>query len=189
MTALPDRSDLVASVAAEEGPARTEIREATSRLAEDLGQQIREPGEARRFIPEVRRIVSGALESYDGGGRLDIEDVARLSVLLGSMRLRDEAWVTIQPGCLIPQLSLWTDMTRRATANVAACASLLAFAAWQDGNGVLARAAVDRAMEADPGYRLARLMTEVLSAGLPPSAGTSMLTADDLAASDPPDGM
>ena len=187
MTALPDRSDLVASIAAEEGPARTAVREATSRVAEEVGQRIQDPGEVRRFIADVRRIVGGALESHDGGGRLDDEDVAWLSVLLGSIRLRDEAWVTIRPGYLIPQLSLWTDMTRRATANVAACASLLAFAAWQDGNGVLAKAALDRALEADPGYKLARLMAEVLSAGLPPTAGASMLTAEDLAASDPPD--
>jgi hypothetical protein len=46
----------------------------------------------------------------------------------------------------------------------------LAYAAWLDGQGTLARAAVDRALAHDPGYRMAALLDEVLARGLPPDA-------------------
>ena len=42
---------------------------------------------------------------------------------------------------------LWTDLTRRACPGyVAAPAALLAFTAWQAGNGALANLALDRAL-------------------------------------------
>lgn len=186
LTALPARDDLVAGIGPEDDPARTAMREATRQASADLDPQLRDPGRVLGLIPQVRRIMHDALERYENGGRLDDQDAAQLSVLLGSIRLRDEAWVTIRPDRLKPQLLLWRDMTRRATVNVAACASLLAFTAWQDGNGALANVAVDRAKETDPGYRMAALMAQVLAMALPPDAGAAMLTADDLAAYDPP---
>lgn len=186
LTALPGRDDLVAGLRPDAESARTAMRDATDRVAGELDPRLRRPGGAQGFISDVRRIVHDALERYENGGRIDDAEAARLSVLLGSIRLRDEAWVAIRPDRLAPQLLLWRDMTRRATVNVAACASLLAFTAWQDGNGALANIAVDRAMEADPGYRMAALMARVLAAALPPDAGAAMLTADDLATYDPP---
>ena len=46
---------------------------------------------------------------------------------------------------------LWTDLTRHAQPGyIAAPASLLAFTAWQNGNGALANLALDRALADTP---------------------------------------
>jgi hypothetical protein len=184
MTALPDRGELAASIATEQGPFRTAVEDATERAVEQIEKQMRGPGGARGFILEVRQMIGNALNTYRNGERLGVDDVARLSVLLGSIRLRDEAWVTIKPGGLETQLMLWSDLTRRATVNTAACASLLAFTAWLDGNGALANIAVDRALEADPGYSMARLIADLLAFGLPPGVAATLPTAEELAAMD-----
>jgi hypothetical protein len=49
-------------------------------------------------------------------------------------------------------------------------AALLAFAAWLAGDGALAWCALDRCEEAEPGYRMAALLTHALAAALPPSS-------------------
>ena len=48
-------------------------------------------------------------------------------------------------------------------------ASVVAFFHWQDGNGLLASAAVEMALAVRPRYRLARLVGAALAAGLPPT--------------------
>jgi hypothetical protein len=61
------------------------------------------------------------------------------------------------------------DLTRLAPgAYRAAPASLLALAAWQDGNGVLANVALDLALAARSGYPMAVLLREALDYGAPP---------------------
>lgn len=185
LTALPDRADLAASLAPEAGPARRAMEDATRQAAEQLEEHLRDPGEVRGFVPEIRQVINSALDTYQNGDRLGVDDVARLSVLLGAIRLRDEAWVTIKPRSIETHLRLWTDLTRRATVNVAACASLLAFTAWLDGNGALANIGVDRALKADSGYSMARLMRELLAVGLPPTIAGILPTAEELAAMDP----
>ena len=79
---------------------------------------------------------------------------------------------------------LWTDATRRACpVYVAAPASLLAFTAWQAGDGALASLALDRALADDPAYSMARLLAGALAAGLPPSAARLPMTPEEVAAS------
>jgi hypothetical protein len=79
---------------------------------------------------------------------------------------------------------LWTDLTRRAQPGyVAAPASLLAFTAWQCGNGALANVALDRALADTPGYSMAQLLRDVIDAGAPPSMATLPMTPEEVAAS------
>ena len=59
-------------------------------------------------------------------------------------------------------------MRRRPPTRWPAPAALLAFAAWQAGDGALAWCAVDRCLEADPDYSLAGLVAELLTAAVPP---------------------
>jgi hypothetical protein len=81
-------------------------------------------------------------------------------------------------------LRLWTDVVRRATpAYLPAPASLLAFTAWQSGEGALANIAIDRALAADPGYSLAQLLRDIMDAGVPPSAARAPMTPEQVAAS------
>ena len=62
-------------------------------------------------------------------------------------------------------------------------ASLLAFTAWQSGEGALANIAIDRALAADPGYSLAQLLRDIMDAGVPPSAARVPMTPEQVAAS------
>ena len=81
-------------------------------------------------------------------------------------------------------LRLWTDLTRHAQPGyVAAPASLLAFTAWQVGNGALANLALDRAVADDPGYSMALLLRDTLTAGAPPSLAILPMTPEEVAAS------
>jgi len=79
---------------------------------------------------------------------------------------------------------LWTDVTRRAQPGyVAAPASLLAFVAWQSGDGALANVALDRALTDDPGYSMALLLRQVIGAGAPPCLARLPMTPEEVAAS------
>ena len=78
----------------------------------------------------------------------------------------------------------WTDLVRRAQPGYAAApASLLAFTAWQSGDGALANIALDRALADTPGYSMALLLQEALDAGMPPSAATLPMTPEQVAES------
>ena len=67
-------------------------------------------------------------------------------------------------------VELWSDLVRRAPADlVAPAAALLGFAAWLAGHGALAWCAVDRCEADDPGYRLAGYLAEALAQAVPPS--------------------
>jgi hypothetical protein len=184
LTAVTDRGELAAGIACEEGAARHAVDEATRHAAEQIDEQITGSAKVGEFVLEVRQRIRDALEIYRNGGRLGVEDVARLSVLVGSTRLRDEMAAVIEPATLQAHLTLWTDLTRRAAINTAACASLLALTAWLDGNGALANVALDRALAADPGYTLALLIAQLLATGLPPSTAGTLPSSEDLAAPD-----
>jgi hypothetical protein len=60
---------------------------------------------------------------------------------------------------------------------------LLAFVAWQAGDGALASIAIERALDADPGYSMALLIADALHAGLPPSAARLSMSPKQVAAS------
>jgi hypothetical protein len=79
---------------------------------------------------------------------------------------------------------LWTDVVRRAQPGYAAApASLLAFTAWQGGDGALANIALERALADTPGYSMALLLGDALDAGAPPSMATPPMTPDEVTAS------
>ncbi len=112
------------------------------------------------------------------------EPVAWLTVVLAHLAVRDDAWSRMDPGYRAAHLRLWTDVVRRATpAYLPAPASLLAFTAWQSGEGALANIAIDRALAADPGYSLAQLLRGIMDAGVPPSAARVPMTPEQVAAS------
>jgi hypothetical protein len=66
---------------------------------------------------------------------------------------------------------------------VAAPAALLAFVAWQCGDGALANVALDRALADDPRYSMAQLLRQVITAGAPPSLARLPMTPEEVAAS------
>lgn len=189
---LTDRAELVASVAALDGAVGQSMREATGLAEERATRLITEmiatgrKGAARRLIATAGlAAVSEAITRYAECGELPGDaDAAWLSLVLRDLRVRDDAWARMDPEHCEMYLRLWTDLTRRARPGyIAPAASLLAFAAWQCGNGALANIALDRALADDPGYSMARLLRGVLDAAVPPRLARLPMTPQDVAAS------
>ena len=139
----------------------------------------------RLFAEAGRRAARDAIAIYRAGGQItDDDQIAWLSVVLTDLRVRDDAWARMDPEHRDAHLRLWTDVVRRACpAYVPAPASLLAFTAWQSGDGALANIAIERALDADPAYSMALLLAEAIESGMPPSAARLPMTPDEVAAS------
>lgn len=124
------------------------------------------------------------LNTWYAGSALTDDDIATLAVSMAEhMWVRDDLWARMQPGKARQHLAFWTEVVRRLPAVVAASASLLAFVAWQAGNGAFAAIAVERALDEDPGYSMADLLRRVLQDGLPPSSARLPLSVEAVAAS------
>ena len=189
---LPDRASLAATIAPLGGITRESMRQATSRAsshAQDLlnlaarSGRPRERGRLARL--EGLSAVADALRVYRGGGKFATDDqVAWLSLSLAHLAVRDDAWARMDPDFRDAHTRLWTDVVRRAEpAYLPAPAALLAFTAWQCGNGALANVALDRALDADPGYSMALLLRDTIDAGVPPSLARLPMTPEEVAAS------
>jgi hypothetical protein len=190
LAAQPDREALARTLQRPAGSADV-IARATSRALlrlsqlTDLGEADGDRDPELRATRIGRREVQRAIRRYRAGETIDsIEHLAWLAVLVADLRVRDDAWARMDPAYRDHHSRLWTDVLRCAALDYApAPAALLAFTAWQEGNGVLAAIAVDRALSADPGYSMARLLTEAIEAALPPSAARLPMTPAAVAAS------
>jgi Domain of unknown function (DUF4192) len=189
---LADRAALVARVAPIGGIAEESMRQATRRAERHVKQllsKVRKSsrlGAARHMIAaEGLAAVSAMIAVYRGGGKFTTDyQVAWLTVALRDLRVRDDAWARMDPAHREAHLRMWLDVTRRAQPRyVAAPAALLAFVAWQSGDGALANVALDRALGDDPGYSMASLLRQVITAGAPPSMATLPMTPEEVAAS------
>jgi hypothetical protein len=176
VVALPDRGTLAADLAPVGGPERDAVDRATELAARRFAAAAAGAAGARDPIASRRRTggraLNRAVRRHADGGRLSDDEVGRLTILLTRTDVRDLYWarITSAGDRLDAHLALWRDLTRRARPDLAAApATLLAYASWRAGNGALARVAIDRALDADPGYRLALLLGEALDHGLPPS--------------------
>lgn len=127
-------------------------------------------------------VVRYLMDLAEQGQRLTAADVARLVRALADIAVRDAAWEAT--AAAMWQRDLWLDVTRRTPAGlVPAPACLAAWCAWQRGEHVLATAAVRRALDAQPGYPLARLIAHVILAGIPahqlrPATGSAPAAGD-----------
>jgi hypothetical protein len=132
----------------------------------------------------ARRSVRLAVAGCRRGEQLSDDDIAWLGLTLTDLRVRDDAWARMDPEFNQAHQKMWTDLVRRLPADLtAAPAALLAFTAWQAGNGALASVAIERALGVDPGYSMALLIADALYAGLPPSAARLPMTPKQVAAS------
>jgi hypothetical protein len=188
---LAGRGAVVASISPVGGIVAESMREATRRAERHVTQilaKVRKSsriGAARHMIAsEGLAAVASLIATYRAGGRYASDyQLAWLTVALRDLRIRDDAWARMDPRDRDAHLRLWADVVRRAQPGyVAAPASLLAFVAWQDGNGVLANVALDRALSDSPGYSMALLLRQVITAGAPPSMATLPMTPDEVAA-------
>ncbi len=188
LAAYPDRAALARTVAPLAGqPARLRD-EAASRACARVAALTAEasatggPDPLRLVIAEGRRAVREAIDRYRAGGQItDADQLAWLVVSLAQLPVRDDAWARMVPAHRDAHLRLWADLVRSAADSwLPAPAALLAFTAWQCGEGALAGIAVERALGADPGYSMALLLRDILDAGVPPSAAQLPMTPEEV---------
>jgi hypothetical protein len=156
----------------------------SSARAQVLVSQAREGGghPLRLAINSGRAAVREAIGVYRAGERITEPDAfAALLVGLVNLAVRDDAWARMVPEHREAHLRLWADLVRRASGPwLPAPASLFAFTAWQAGDGTLANVALDRALDADPDYSMARLLREILAAGVPPAQARLPMTPEEV---------
>jgi hypothetical protein len=174
-TPLGSRDELTATIAPLPDDQNSMLCGALRQAQADLQPAIQMTPVPQEMLAETATLLASPVPLTDASA-------ARLLVLLTSTRLRDEAWVITDQGDPRTQVEFWSDLTRRAPGRHAAPpASLLAYAAaCMSGNGVLARAAVERALNAAPGYSLAVLLLQMLDSGAPATSLRLGLTTGDL---------
>jgi Domain of unknown function (DUF4192) len=192
LAAYPDRESLARTLAPLKGAVAESMRcaneRALTRVAVLIGEQRKsvQGGDLLRLVVEDgRRAVSEAICTYRAGAQLATDDqIAWLCVTLADLRVRDDAWARMDPEHHEAHRRLWTDVVRRACPQyVPAPAALLAFTAWQAGDGTLANIAIERALDSDPDYSMALLLGELLDAGVPPSEARLPMTPEEVAES------
>ncbi|MGD0602227.1 MAG: DUF4192 domain-containing protein [Streptosporangiaceae bacterium] len=189
---LPGRAAVAARIAPLGGVTAESMRQATRRAERHVTGLLAKArtsgrlGSVRHLIAaEGLAAVSSLIGTYRAAGRFTADyQLARMTVALRDLRVRDDAWARMDPAHRDAHRRLWIDVTRRAQPGyVAAPAALLAFVAWQSGDGALANVALDRALADDPRYSMALLLRQVITAGAPPSLARLPMTPEEVAAS------
>jgi hypothetical protein len=171
--ALPDRAAVVRSLDPPSGLALAAVAQATERAQERFVAMFGQEDGAAALVTAGEVAVAQACERYAADGRLTDDELAWLSVLLALTPVRDLAWRRIDAAGAGRSVHerLWTDVLRRCEPMLAAAPGmLLSYTLWRNGDGLRAGVAVERALAADPTYSAARLMLEVLTRAVPPSA-------------------
>jgi hypothetical protein len=172
------RSELAAELAAPTGrrlaAARRQLAVAAATLR--TGLAAGELDAARWRQQSVSLLESERDRLAAGGAPPAPGECARLLLGLDDVRVRDEAmgWAsadpTDRPTAERGGEPLWRALLRAAPDECAAApAALLAWSAYLRGDGLVANLALERALQADPGYRLAHLLAAAYSHAVPPT--------------------
>ncbi|MGI8449928.1 MAG: DUF4192 family protein [Streptosporangiaceae bacterium] len=179
---LPNRDALAARIAPLTGPGAETMRQATQQAERAASRLITRRGHGSLDRPGLTAVRAAIRLYRDGGSIVPAIGYAWLALVLTRLRIRDDAWARMDPNHRDAHRRLWTDVVRRAQPGyIAAPGCLLAFTAWQGGEGALANIALDRALADDPGYSMALLLRDTLDAGTPPSAATPPLSPEQVA--------
>ncbi|MEU4693755.1 DUF4192 domain-containing protein [Actinoplanes sp. NPDC023714] len=170
-----DSGDAVARLTPITGAEREAMRIALA----DAHKQIAEiesvtAGSRTRWHDLVEELINEALATYQQHRHLPDDRVALILALLTDPELEN---------CAIERLAgedidvrMWTDLTRRADdLHAAAPATLLALAAVQQGDSLLAQLAIERAYESDPDDTLIQAIAIAMAAGVLPAVVRGLL--------------
>jgi hypothetical protein len=179
---VSSRAELAATLQPLAGPDARTMARATERAERTVARITSRDGARAIYRPGLAA-VRHAIDAYRDGGQLHPDARhAWLSVVLSVLRIRDDAWARMDPAHAGAHLRLWTNTLRRAQPGYAAApAALLAFTAWQLGEGALANVALDRALADTPGYPLAILLRDAIQAGIAPAHALPPLTPEEVA--------
>jgi hypothetical protein len=164
-----DRRELELRIAPIGAAAAAAMGRTVTAVGEDLADLVRRGGRdaaADRYAAWVDAAVGPCDVPR---ARMADEDLARVGWGLRDVRVRDRALgFALGPRAGAAEL-LWTECTRRLPEPLdAAPATLLAVSAWLRGDGAMARIALDRALDSQPDYTLAELLSRGMDAGLGP---------------------
>ncbi len=175
-----DREDLADSLVGTDDEDATEVALAATRFADLVASA--DEGAAHGFLRTEARWLQRRIRSrIDDHAQLSPSDAGRLLVLASLVPTRDVAWAEITRATSAPHVELWRELVRRCPRELLpGPAALLAFAAWQHGDGALAWCAIDRCLEVDPDYSMAHYVAEVLTRAVPPGVW-QQLREEDLA--------
>jgi hypothetical protein len=139
----------------------------TRRVAAEAAARLRQVG-VDAVAEESWAAVQAGLAHSRAGTALSDRALARILWGLRDIAVRDRALqLALDEDPAVD--SLWTECLRRAPRKyVPAPATLLAVGAWLRGDGAMAGVALERALAAQPAYRLAVLLREALISCLPP---------------------
>ncbi len=167
LNVVASRDDVAARLEPVGGRAGVAAHAAAIRADERLSALAADP--ATTVEAAGKEAVDAAIMHFTLNGGLDEDEIAWLSLLLTDVMVRDHAWERIAEDPALHQ-RLWTDVVRRTEPElIAPPATLLAYAAWRDGGGAIATIALDRALAADPGYRMAQYLARAFEQGVSPA--------------------
>jgi hypothetical protein len=164
-----DREELVLRIAPTGPAAAAAMADTLTAVGEELADLVQRDGRdvaADRYAEWVDAAVTRCARSRT---RLADKEVARIVWGLRDVRVRDLAMgFALGPDAGAAE-QLWTECTRRVPSPLdAAPATLLAVSTWLRGDGAMARIALDRALDSQPDYALAGLLSQGMDAGLRP---------------------
>jgi hypothetical protein len=182
LVAARSREELAARIDAPLEPAWTAMGDAVVRIGGEYATAVVERGRACVAREARAALVAAAAccRPQPGGGSVALadDDVARLLWSLTDPEVRDCALRMALGEHPAAMETLWTECTRRAPAPLdAAPATLLAVSAWLRGDGAMANVALRRALDSEPDYPLARLLSRALAECLSPGELRSMIRA------------
>ena len=156
---LSSRDELVESVRPVGGIAAFSMQQALDRATHDM----LEVGPAA-FADEVGAEIDCLRERFaDPRASLSDDEAARVAVALGDRLLRDRMLVDLSDPDDEALRRLLSVVARRAqTPDDAAVCTCVGYAAYVDGSGVVASAALERALRSDPDYSLAQMLLTML---------------------------
>jgi Domain of unknown function (DUF4192) len=166
-----DREELADSLVGTDQDDAAEVALAATRYADLVvsSRQADHPsyGFLRAEARWLQRCIRGRLAERR---QLAPADAGRLLVLASLVLTRDVAWAEITRQSSESHVDLWRELVRRSPRDLLpGASSLLAFAAWQHGDGALAWCAIDRCLEVDPDYSMAHCVAEMLTRAVPPT--------------------
>jgi hypothetical protein len=181
-----DRAELQARISPPPGQERGAMAAACARVGVELSAAVLDSGQETVTALSWSAVTEAAARYRPGSARVRApgdEEIARVVWGLRDGEVRDRALALALGGDAAGAERLWTECTRRAPAPLdAAPATLLAVSAWLRGDGAVANIALGRALDSDPGYRLARLLRDALSACLTPADLRALLVTATSAA-------
>jgi hypothetical protein len=161
---LPDRDSAVAGVRPLGGIAAISMLQALDRARiEFLELEVDEFSE--RVAEQIDVLTS---RFADPRAVITDDEAARVTLALHDIVLRDELLVRLADDEGPLRRALQAVARRAQPPDDAPICTLVALAAYADGNGLVAGAALDRALQSDPDYTMAQLIRQLLDAQVPP---------------------